>query len=162
MGHPFTTIALATLFMILVGCDTGDKSQDRSGGKTETSQDSDILNLAAPAGKLPTGTHPTAYRLDLLIDPRRDEFSGEVAIDIVLEAPTNRIWLHGKDLDVSEANVSTESGVELSGLYEQVLASGVSAISFDEELPAGNVTLNLRYSARFDRNTPRSSGSIAW
>jgi alanyl aminopeptidase len=152
MRHTFTAILFATLLMMLAGCDSGDKMNVRSGDLADTETDGEDLLSAAPAGKLPGAARPVAYRLHLILDPRRDEFSGEVAIDIVLEAPTNRIWLHGKGLDVSEAIVSAESGVVLSGDYEQVLASGVSAISFDEELPAGNVTLNLHYSARFDRN----------
>ena len=152
MRNTLTAIGLATVFAVLGGCGPGDDPQDRHGETAGAAPGSENLPPAAPAGKLPSGAHPTAYRLDLILDPRRDEFSGEVAIDVILEAPTNRIWLHGKDLNVSNVNITTESGAVLPGNYEQALESGVSAVWFGQEVPAGNVTLNLRYSARFDRN----------
>jgi len=106
----------------------------------------------APTGKLPAGVRPLSYSLDLLLDPRRDDFSGEVIIDVELDEPTNRIWLHGKGLVVSQATAATKAGNVISGHYEEVLESGVSAISFEKELPAGIVTLELQYRGEFDRN----------
>ena len=138
-------LALATMvFVLITGC-TADKE---SVPATHTEE----LASTAPTGKLPSGVRPVAYRLDLLLDPRRDDFSGTVAIDVELDAPTHRIWLHGKDLDVTEVTGSTDSGIVYPGTYTEVLASGVAAIIFDEELPAGNVTLQLRYGTDFDRN----------
>jgi alanyl aminopeptidase len=152
MRNTVAAIGLTTIISMLAGCQSGDESHDRSGANDDTVADCEDLSTAAPAGKLPAGARPTAYRLYLKLDPRRDEFSGEVAIDVVLDASTDRIWLHGKDLDITDVSVTTESGAKLSASYRQVLASGVAAICLDEELPAGNVTLDLSYSAKFDRN----------
>ena len=87
-----------------------------------------------------------------LLDPRNDDFSGYDVIDVELDEPTNRIWLHGKGLVVSHATAVTETGNEISGHYEEVLESGVSAISFEEDLPTGVITLELQYRGEFDRN----------
>ena len=152
MRHTLPAFALATIFTIFASCISGDDAQLDRSQNAGTAPDSSDLALAAPAGKLPDSVRPTAYLLDLILDPRREEFAGEVAIDIVLDEPTNLLWLHGKNLDVSEVSVSTESGDVFAGNYGQVLESGVSAIWFNEELPAGNITLDLHYSASFDRN----------
>jgi alanyl aminopeptidase len=152
MRHTFAAIGLMTTISMFAGCETDDEMHDRSGDNADSAADCENLSMVAPSGKLPPGARPSAYRLALKLDPRRDDFSGEVSIAVMLDASTDRIWLHGKDLDVSDVNVTTETGAVLSGNYKQVLASGVSAICLDEELPAGNVTLNLSYSAKFDRN----------
>ena len=139
---------LIALALLSAGCGTADKTNDAAAVPANL----DALAAAAPAGKLPDGPRPSAYRLDLVVDPRRDGFSGAVAIDIELAAPAARIWLHGEGLDVSEVVAATAAGGEFSGSYREVLASGVSAISFDEELPAGAITVTFRYRGDFDRN----------
>ncbi len=152
MRHILSALVLTITISIVVGCDANRDSGRQSGESTGAAANHAELASLAPAGRLPAGVRPTAYRLDLSLDPRRDGFSGEVAIDVVLDQPSDRIWLHGKGLDVSAVTASTAAGEELVGSYRQVLASGVSAVSFDSTLPAGEVTLMIRYSAAFDRN----------
>ncbi|KUJ83706.1 peptidase M1 [Microbulbifer flavimaris] len=106
----------------------------------------------APAGRLPEGVTPTAYRLDLLIDPREDDFSGSVAIDIDLDFDAKHVWLHGKNLQVSAVTAVLEDGKTVDGQYSEVLESGVARVSFAEPLPEGAFTLRMDYSAPFDRN----------
>ena len=86
-------------------------------------------------GTLPDGVRPQAYRLNLLLDPRRDDFSGNVEIDIQLDSPTNRIWLHGESLQVTEAGAVLSTGQDVAAEYEEVQESGVALLSFAEELP---------------------------
>jgi alanyl aminopeptidase len=152
MRQTVIAIALTTLLTMFAGCGTHEEPHDRVAAPADTAAHTEDLAAVAPTGKLPAGVRPLAYRLDLLLDPRRDDFSGEVAIDVELDAPTNRIWLHGEGLEVSDVSASTDAGNVFSGIYNEVLASGVSAISFDEELPAGIITLRLRYHSDFDRN----------
>ena len=61
------------------------------------------LPQEAPETRLPEGIAPTHYRLQLTIDPRQEDFSGSVEIDIELEGVSSLIWLHGKSFDVSRA-----------------------------------------------------------
>lgn len=131
-------IALTAALIMFAGCDIAKEPYD--------------AESMAPTGKLPAGVRPLSYRLDLLLDPRRDDFSGAVVIDVELDEPTNRIWLHGKGLVVSDATATTEAGNVITGHYEEVLESGVSAISFEKELAAGSITLELQYRGEFDLN----------
>ncbi|MCJ7591996.1 MAG: ERAP1-like C-terminal domain-containing protein [Woeseiaceae bacterium] len=110
------------------------------------------VSYIAPAGKLPGGVRPQAYRLNLLLDPRRDDFSGRVEIDVQLESPTKRIWLHGEDLRVAKVRAILPAGQEVAADYEEFEDSGVASLSFADEVPAGFVTLSLQYSAAFNRN----------
>lgn len=128
---------LALPLLVLAGCSPSENS-------TATASE-------APAGKLPEGVRPQAYRLDLLLDPRRDDFSGTVEIDIQLDKAAKQIWLHGKSLRVSEAAAILPDR-EIPAEYKEVLDSGVAAVNFAEALPAGKFTLRLAYSAPFDRN----------
>jgi alanyl aminopeptidase len=118
-----------------------------AGSISDTSLPADL-----PRGRLPAGVAPTAYRLDLTIDPRSEGFSGTVAIDLRLDEPTARIWLHGQGLRVDEVTALTAAGARLPGRYREVRDPGVSLVSFDRPLPAGAVTLTLRYAGAYDRN----------
>ena len=57
---------------------------------------------------------PTAYRLELQIDPRTDRFSGQTEIDVTLPQATQRLTLHGQNLNVTHAVARAgETTVEL-------------------------------------------------
>ena len=61
----------------------------------------DAANTVIPAGQLPEGVTPTAYTIDLRADPTADTFSGIAQIDVMLDEPTDTIFLHSLDADVS-------------------------------------------------------------
>ena len=106
----------------------------------------------APAGQLPHGVRPLAYRLDLLLDPREKDFSGTVEIDIVLDSPAKRIWLHGEGLQVTDASAKMADEATMAASYEETDITGVAKVSFAAELPAGTFTLRLQYHAAFNLN----------
>ena len=56
-----------------------------------------------PTGRLPESVEPNHYRLSLTIDPRQTHFSGHVEIDVRLDRPTQSLWIHGHQIDVSHA-----------------------------------------------------------
>ena len=145
-------IAISTIFIILTGCGPADEPGDTTSVSVGATSNVSTLATVAPNGRLPAGVRPLSYQVDLLLDPRRDDFTGEVIIDVNLDKRTNRIWLHGKGLVVSHATATTEAGQVIPGSYEEVLATGVSAISFENELPSGVVMLRLSYRGEFDRN----------
>ncbi|MBY6190034.1 ERAP1-like C-terminal domain-containing protein [Microbulbifer agarilyticus] len=117
----------------------------------------------APAGRLPDDVRPTAYRLDLTLDPRQDTFYGQVDIDIELDKASDHIWIHGNNINVSDINAvvyavnenaaaNAEGEKVVPAEYKQVLDSGVVRVDFGEEIPAGKITLRIQYSAPFDKN----------
>lgn len=105
-----------------------------------------------PAGPLPDGVTPTRYVLDLTIDPRLDRFSGKVAIDIELATARERIWLHGLDLDVSEAAALDGDGERVDAEYAEELDSGIASLRFARPLGPGAATLALTYTAPLNRS----------
>ncbi|HEY8569634.1 M1 family metallopeptidase, partial [Microbulbifer sp.] len=113
-----------------------------------------------PAGKLPEGVRPKAYRLDLTLDPRQDRFHGQVEIDIEVDNPTDHIWMHGNNIDVTDIKgllpgADGEQKAEdkvVPAHYRQMLDSGVVRVDFAGGIPAGDITLRIQYNAPFDKN----------
>ena len=58
-----------------------------------------------PTGPLPRDVVPTLVQLDLRIDPREERFSGHTRIEATLARPLRTLWLHGRDLEITRAEV---------------------------------------------------------
>ncbi|MEZ4473714.1 MAG: M1 family aminopeptidase [bacterium] len=88
---------------------------------------------------------PTAYALDLTIDPARETFTGQGEIAVTLAAPTDRIALHAQGLTFtrSEAQIGARvvAGTATPGVH------GGLAVTFAEPLPAGDVVLRFGWTA---------------
>ena len=111
------------------------------------------VSAEPPQGELDDVVAPLHYRLELTINPRLDRFSGNTSIDVTLRAPTDRIWLHGKDLDVSAVYLTSPDGGRVEASYEQRLDSGVALVTLAETVDAGTATLNFAYDAPFNTGT---------
>lgn len=109
-------------------------------------------SAAAPLGKLPTGIAPTHYTLELEVVPNRERFSGRASIDLTLEAATDLIWLHGRDIEAKRAVILAADGSEVAARYEQVNDIGVARIVTDQPVGPGNVKLVIVYDAPFNRS----------
>jgi aminopeptidase N len=132
--------------LVLSGC-------TRGGDDVTFDQVPPILQDVPPAGQLPEGVTPTAYRLDLFTDPAQDEFSGTVEIDITLDEPHARIWMHSVDHDVSSALVVLADGTRLDAEFTRSKADGgVSRLDFETPVPQGNSTLTMTYAAPYNFN----------
>jgi len=107
-------------------------------------------DATAPTGKLPEGVAPSAYRLDLVVDPR-DElgFSGTVEIDITLDAAQSGIWLHGRDLEAREVQFTPDGGAALAGTYAQKSDQGLARLDFPAPIGPGKGTLRIVYDAKW-------------
>jgi cytosol alanyl aminopeptidase len=96
--------------------------------------------------RLPDGVAPVAYDLTLEIDPARASFTGRVAIDIAVAAPTAELWLHAVDLTITRAVLRSgglDHRVELrSGADPQLRGFALS------RPVAGRVTLVIDYTGR--------------
>ena len=111
-----------------------------------------VLYEQAPRGPLPDGIYPTAYELDLTIDPRQSRFGGTVTIDVRLDRPSSGIWLHGEDLAIRSVEVSAPGRETKEGTWRDVLKSGVAWIGFPYRLGPGEATVAIEYTAPFDVN----------
>jgi aminopeptidase N len=105
-----------------------------------------------PAGRLPDAVIPSAYRLDLKVDPAQARFGGHVEIDAEIKslgkAPSRFIYIHGNGLAVSKAAVTIAGKTYLAD-WKQVDPSGVALLTFAQALPAGNATFAFDYDAPF-------------
>jgi alanyl aminopeptidase len=106
-----------------------------------------------PPGQLGNSVAPTRYSIELSIDPSKETFSGSVEIDITLGQPQDAVWLHGKDLDVSEVYLTDGRDNRVDASYEERLDSGVALVTLSREVPAGPAKLHFTYSAPFNRST---------
>src|SRR5262249_16633427 len=59
-----------------------------------------------PKLRLPATARPIAYDLDLTISPEKETFSGAIDIDIELSEPTALLWLHARELTITEASLA--------------------------------------------------------
>ena len=94
---------------------------------------------AVPTGQLPQDTRPLAYRLELEIDPRSPRFAGRVEIEVELERARSTLWLHGSDLEVSDASVTLPDGSRVEARFESVDPTGVAALRLDRAVGPGMV-----------------------
>ncbi|MEY2944203.1 MAG: hypothetical protein RLY97_2217 [Pseudomonadota bacterium] len=103
---------------------------------------------APPLGKLTNAVTPSAYRLDMTVDPSKPRFSGHVDIDANLNASSRFITIHGRDLAMKSAS-ATVAGKTYPATYSEVESTGVALLTFAEALPAGPVTFGFDYDAPF-------------
>lgn len=106
-----------------------------------------------PIGELPDIAKPSAYRLDLTIDPAKADFSGTAEIDIELKQGVTQLHLHGNGLKMLSAETITGRMAPNPATYSQVHPTGVALVSFKRPLPAGRHTLRFTYTAPFMTGT---------
>jgi aminopeptidase N len=100
-----------------------------------------------PTGRLPDAVIPSAYRLDLKVDPAQERFGGHVEIDAAIKAPSRFIYMHGNGLAVSKATV-TIAGKSYVADWKQVDPTGVVLLTFlsrclPERPPSPSITMPL-------------------
>ena len=125
-------------------------------GCSKSNTPTDSISASAsevPVGRLGNAVTPTHYRLELTIDPSRDSFSGIVSIDIDVDAARESIWLHGKNLDVSDVYLVDGKSKRIDATYEERSSSGVALVSLASPVGAGPATLNFTYEGTFNTTT---------
>ncbi|MGB5810038.1 MAG: M1 family aminopeptidase [Polyangiales bacterium] len=104
---------------------------------------------SVPTGRLPEGVRPLGYQLTIEVDPRADGFAGKTSIAIALDEPASGIWLHGQDLVVTSIHAH-HGETPVTATWTQRTEDGVARVEFAEPLPAGNASIHIEYTARFD------------
>jgi aminopeptidase N len=128
MTRQFSSLLVAALLAI---CATGTRADE-----------------AIPHGQLPDDVRPDRYRIELVVDPSREGFTGVVEIDVTVARPVRTIWLHGLGLEVRKVGV--EAAAALTASYEEVEpVNGVARVTLSGELPAGRATLRFEYTGAF-------------
>ena len=104
----------------------------------------------APTGQLGQDVEPIKYKLDFVIDPRQDRFSGTSEIDVQFNTSQSYFWLHGANLNVTSLTATIDGGEVITGTFQQVDDTGVAKVSFDRKIPMGVATLVINYDAPFN------------
>ena len=151
MHNGFKYMLLSAAAIGLLAACGGSGDPDAPG---RTGSNGSVVKLETPpGGQLPTGVTPTAYHLSLVTDPTEDTYSGRNEIDIELDAPHARIWLHSLGPVVTSAIAVTANGEEITASFTGDQAEGgVSRLDFDSAVPAGKATLILDFTAPYNRN----------
>ena len=136
--RPWLVCAAAPLAMV-AACSTSDQPSVRAS--------------APPVAQLAKTVVPTRYGIELSIDPSKDSFTGKVVIDISLKEAQDAIWLHGKNLKVSEVYLSDADSGRIDAKYQERQESGVALVTLSKIAPAGNAQLHFAYSAPFNTAT---------
>jgi alanyl aminopeptidase len=100
--------------------------------------------------RLPGDVQPLSYSLELTVLPKTERFSGRAQILVQVKAPTAVVLLHAKSLQISGVR-GIAGQTTIAGSFEQLNEDGVSALRFQQPLPAGEVVLEITYDAPFDR-----------
>ncbi|MEZ5999330.1 M1 family metallopeptidase [Hyphomonas sp.] len=153
MKTRFTSALLAGVASVVLvsACSTPADTVAASVETETAATEAPVLHAEIPKGQLPTGVRPTAYRLDLVTDPNAATFTGQEEIDINLEKPHSRIWLHALGPDVASIKAVLPDGMEIGATFTgDQTPDGVARIDFDAPLPAGDATLVLEYEAPYN------------
>ena len=119
-----------------------------------------ILLATAVAGQQPTSSPPGIrlpglvtpldYNARLVVDPAQEKFSGTISIRVRLEKPASVIWLNANKLDIAEARVSSDAGIENVRIEFVPGDAHVIGLHPKAALPAGEATLQLSWQASFE------------
>jgi alanyl aminopeptidase len=106
-----------------------------------------VVEESPPLLQLPRNVRPVRYALDLEVDPSKDGFHGEVAIEIVLESPSRTIWLHGRGLKVTAASITPAGGASIAATYRQVNDDGLARVDVVAPVGPGSATVRFEWDA---------------
>lgn len=135
--------------LLLVACQPSEFGQTDTTVETRAARDSGALP-EMPAGRLGDAVVPQRYVLDLTIVPERERFFGRVAIEVDINEPSKRIWLHGNRLSVTEAWLE-QGEVRIDMDYAQVDETGIAQLDLAAGPEPGLAKLYFEYDAPFDQ-----------
>ena len=108
---------------------------------------------AAPSFRLGDAATPLNYVARLAIDPARDDFEGEVAIEMKVNRVLATLWLNATQLTVQSATLETKE----KSLALTTVVSGDDFIGFSslEPIPPGDARMVIRYRGKIDSLSTR-------
>ncbi|NOR37683.1 MAG: M1 family peptidase, partial [Woeseiaceae bacterium] len=139
-------LCTAFLSAVLAACSGPDDAPEPAATQPQQAGD----EMDAPVGRLGDNVVPTKYAIELTIDPSQDTFSGRVSIDVQISEPTSTIWMHGKDLDISEVTLTDSASNRIGASFEERLDSGVALLTLEQPAAAGAASIHFVYTAPFN------------
>jgi alanyl aminopeptidase len=96
-----------------------------------------------PKLRLPAVARPTAYTVELTIDPSKEGFTGSISIDMTLARTVSLLWLNAKELNVESASAS--HGGQSTGVRTISGGEEFTGFAFDRPVGPGRLLLSIRY-----------------
>lgn len=96
--------------------------------------------------RLGTNVVPTAYELDVTIDPVAGVFSGRVRIDVMVASETRTIQMHGGDLSLSSVAIETQKG--LLGADVKRGTNGALTLAMGAPLSKGKAAIQIAFAGQ--------------
>lgn len=104
---------------------------------------------ALPLFRLPPDVKPTSQQVSLEVLPDQEEFRGKVEIALQLEASREELWVSSRELRFESGALRTARGTSPVRV-EPDDGRGVARIVPGEKVPAGDATLTLTFSGRYN------------
>ncbi|MDQ3034648.1 MAG: M1 family metallopeptidase, partial [Myxococcota bacterium] len=153
MTYRSLRLAIAAL---LAACGAASSPTSTVTPETRTEASATPIADAPPEGPLPAGVTPQHYRVALEVVPSRERFSGEVEIRARLDQSMHRIWMHGAQMDVSDASIAVTNDEDgsvtvIPARWEPSEREGIAALRAERAVGPGDVVIRIAFSAPFDR-----------
>ncbi|MGB5512324.1 MAG: M1 family metallopeptidase [Woeseiaceae bacterium] len=103
-----------------------------------------------PIGILGNPVTPAHYWLELVIDPSQERFSGTATINVSLNEDRADLWLHGKNLNVTDVFAVDRNNERVDATYAEKDDSGVALVTFERAITKGPAVLHFTYDAPFN------------
>lgn len=100
--------------------------------------------------RLPGDVIPTRYVLDLEIIPDQERFSGKLRIDVDIKRSLSTIAMHGRELNVTSAQLKLADGSSIQGTFHQTTEQGSAMLELESEVGAQVAALEFEYDAPFN------------
>ena len=130
-------------------------TQTAPDGQTSTEIAKAALS-SIPHAQLPEIAVPSAYRVDMMIDPQAEGMSGTVAIDLTVKETSDRIWIHAKDMTVRAARMDYTDGTSTELTFHPIpldqAPSGIAYLTASAPIAAGEGTITLEYETPYNQN----------
>ncbi|MFI5366051.1 MAG: M1 family metallopeptidase [Candidatus Binatia bacterium] len=98
--------------------------------------------------RLPDIVTPTAYRLELSVDPTQPTFSGTVWITVRVRAATSAVPLHARDLNIDAADLRRGAAAPVPATSVRGRNGGMTLV-FPTQIAPGEYVIRLVFSGRF-------------
>ncbi len=158
-------LLLTAATLILAACSGGETSEEVRDidNKSEAVMEQaakDVLPTTAsrddvPHAQLPETVIPSAYVIDMVIDPKADTMSGTVQMDAAIAVETDGFWIHAKEMEITDA-VLEMGGKTYPLSYDPVdpaeAPSGLAWMASATPLPAGEGTVRMSYTTPYNQN----------
>ena len=104
---------------------------------------------AVPRGRLPSDVVPLRSSLALTLVPEKPTFEGAVDLEVKLTKARGVVWMHARDLEISEATLTPAGGAPIAVKFEQVTPDGVVALHPAKAVGPGVATIHLVFKGSY-------------